>query len=61
MFEPVDPDVQRTTTFGEKVYGFLKADLYTVKPKAQDSRYVKIVFKTDAQLGRVEVEYVSAH
>jgi len=60
-FEPVDPDVQRTTTFGEKVYGFLKADLYTVKPKAQDSRYVKIVFKTDAQLGRVEVEYVSAH
>ncbi|HPD28654.1 MAG TPA: hypothetical protein PLL20_01570 [Phycisphaerae bacterium] len=60
-FKPVEPDVQRTTTFGERVYGFWKADLYTAKPKGNDCRFVKIVFKTDAQLGRVEVEYDAAH
>jgi hypothetical protein len=57
QWHEVAPDINRTTTYGEKVYDFWKADLYTVQPKGKDCHYVKIAFASDAQLGRVEIEH----
>ncbi len=59
QFKPVEPLVTRTSTHGEKVYGFWKADLYAATPGAPGCRYVMIEFRSGAQLGRVEVEYGS--
>ena len=59
-FKQVEPQIERTSTYGEAVYGFWKADLYTARPQGADCQYVMIEFRTDAQLGRVEVEYGSA-
>ncbi len=56
-FEAVQPEVKRTTTYGEPVYAFRKADLYVVNPPGDGYRYVRIEFQGDAQLSRVEIDH----
>jgi len=57
QFDPVEPTVARTMTYGEQAYGFWKALLYAASPSAPDCDYVKIEFQTEAQLSRVEIDH----
>ncbi|HOW70991.1 MAG TPA: cellulase family glycosylhydrolase [Phycisphaerae bacterium] len=56
-FEPAELAVTRTTTYGGSLYGFMQSALYSAKGCGADSRYVKVTFRTEAQIGRVEIEH----
>ena len=56
-YEPAEPTVHVTTTYGGSLYGFMKSALYAAKPSATGYRFVKVTFQTDAQIGRVEIEH----
>jgi mannan endo-1,4-beta-mannosidase len=56
-FDPVEPTVARTITYGEQAYGFWKALLYSARPAQPDGDYVRIEFLTEAQLSRVEIDH----
>jgi hypothetical protein len=43
--------------FGDADYGYWLPILYTARGR-EDDRYVKIVFRTEAQLSRVEIDYL---
>ncbi len=55
-FQPAEPVVTRTATYGEDAYGFWKAMLCSADPGESVCNYVKIEFRSEAQLSRIEVD-----
>ena len=55
-FEPAEPVVTRTVTYGEDAYGFWKAMLCSAHPGGSICNYVRIEFQSEAQLSRIEVD-----
>ena len=56
-FEPVEPAVARTVTYGEDAYGFWKAMRYSAAPGTPPCDFVKIEFQSEAQVSRVEIDH----
>lgn len=56
-FDTVESRFTRTTTYSEPVYGFLKADLYTVTPPGPQCQYLRIEFRGETHLARIEIGY----
>jgi hypothetical protein len=56
-FEPAEPAVARTVTYGEGAYGFWKALRCSVGPAGSGLDYVRIEFQGESQLSRIEIDY----
>jgi len=59
-FEPVEPAMARTVTYGEDAYGFWKAMRYSAAPGTPPCDFVKIEFQGEAQISRVEIDHEHA-
>lgn len=59
-YQPAELGVARTTTYGGALYGFMKAARYSARGSGADCRYLRVTFRTNAQIGRVEIEHGGA-
>ncbi len=59
-FTAVEAVLGRTATHGEDAYGFWKAVHYSAGPGQRACDYVKIEFRAEAQLSRIEVDHDGA-
>ncbi len=56
-FDPIEADVTRFTTWGESTYGFWKATLVSAKPAGNASGDVKVQFRSNCQISRIEIDH----